>query len=108
MLHNTKCECGHQNPVGTVLCEYCGKPLDDEFGTAPLEMRYDGIARRSQRENPALIDRIWRFFSSVKIAIILIFITLIASIVGTLYPQENTFLNVDPSIYYESYLWLCR
>jgi cytochrome c biogenesis protein len=102
MLHNTKCECGHQNPVGTVLCENCGKPLEDEFGTAPLEMRYDGIARRSQRENPGIIDRIWRFFSSVKIAIIIIFITLCASIVGTLYPQENTFLNVDPSIYYEA------
>ncbi|MEX2416169.1 MAG: cytochrome c biogenesis protein ResB [Paenibacillaceae bacterium] len=102
MLHNTKCECGHQNPVGTVLCESCGKPLDDEFGTAPLEMRYDGIARRSQRENPALIDRVWRFFSSVKVAIILIFITLCASIVGTIYPQENTFLNVDPSVYYET------
>ncbi|MEX1030965.1 MAG: cytochrome c biogenesis protein ResB [Paenibacillaceae bacterium] len=102
MLHNTKCECGHQNPVGTVLCESCGKPLDDEFGTAPLEMRYDGIARRSQRENPALIDRVWRFFSSVKVAIILIFLTLCASIMGTIYPQENTFLNVDPSVYYEA------
>ncbi len=102
MLHNTKCECGHQNPVGTVLCESCGKPLDDEFGTGPLEMRYDGIARRSQRENPALIDRVWRFFSSVKVAIILIFITLCASIIGTIYPQENTFLNIDPSVYYEN------
>lgn len=101
MLHNTKCECGHQNPVGTVLCESCGKPLDDEFGTEPLEMRYDGIARRSQRENPALIDRVWRFFSSVKVAIIIIFMTLCASIVGTIYPQENTFLNIDPSVYYE-------
>jgi cytochrome c biogenesis protein len=102
VLHNTKCECGHQNPVGTVLCESCGKPLEDEFGTTPLEMRYDGIARRSQRENPAPIDHVWRFFSSVKVAVILIFITLCASIVGTVYPQENTFLNVDPSIYYES------
>lgn len=102
MLHNTKCECGHQNPVGTVLCESCGKPLDDEFGTAPLEMRYDGIARRSQRENPVLIDRVWRFFSSVKVAIILIFIVLCVSIVGTIYPQENTFLNVDPAVYYET------
>jgi cytochrome c biogenesis protein len=102
MLNNSKCECGHQNPVGTVLCESCGKPLDDEFGTTPLEMRYDGIARRSQRENPALIDRVWRFFSSVKVAIILIFLTLCASIIGTIYPQENTFLNVDPSVYYEA------
>jgi cytochrome c biogenesis protein len=102
MLHNTKCECGHQNPVGTVLCESCGKPLEDEFGTEPLEMRYDGIARRSQRYNPTLIDRVWRFFSSVKIAIILIFMTLCASIIGTIYPQENTFLNVDPSVYYKT------
>lgn len=96
MISNTKCECGHQNHVGTVLCEYCGKPLED-MGTddaLPLEMRYDGVARRSQKSNPSLIDRIWNFFSSVKIAVWLIVLTLIGASLGTIYPQEDTFLNL--------------
>ncbi|MED4602467.1 cytochrome c biogenesis protein ResB [Paenibacillus validus] len=101
MIHNTKCECGHQNPVATLLCESCGKPLEDEGGAEPLEMKYDGMARRSQRANPGLLDRVWNFFSSVKIAIYLIVITLLGSALGTIYPQENTFLNIDPSVYYE-------
>ncbi|MCZ8512897.1 cytochrome c biogenesis protein ResB [Paenibacillus filicis] len=102
MIHNTKCECGHQNHVGTVLCESCGKPLtEEENASEPLEMRYDGVARRSQRENPGLIDKVWNFFSSVKIAIYLIIITLLGSALGTIYPQESTFLNMDPSTYYK-------
>ncbi len=101
MIHNTKCECGHQNHVGTVLCESCGKPLTDDGGDEPLEMRYDGVARRSQRTNPGVLDRVWSFFSSVKVAIWLIIITLIGASLGTIYPQENTFLNIDPSVYYK-------
>jgi len=88
LFQNTKCECGHQNPVGTVLCESCGKPLVEDILTddgAPLEMRYDGIARRSQKANPHLIDRIWNFFSSVKIAVYLILITLIGATLGTVF-----------------------
>lgn len=101
MIQNTKCECGHLNHVGTVLCEACGKPLYEEAGTEPLEMRYDGVARRSQKANPDVIDKVWNFFSSVKIAIYMIIITLLGSAVGTIYPQENSFLNFDPSTYYE-------
>jgi cytochrome c biogenesis protein len=101
MIQNTKCECGHQNPVGTVLCESCGKPLLDEDPNLPLEMRYDGMARRSQKADPTWIDQVWNFFSSVKIAVYLIIITLVASAVGTIYPQENTFLNIEPSAFYQ-------
>ncbi|MBB6674186.1 cytochrome c biogenesis protein ResB [Cohnella nanjingensis] len=103
MIKNTKCECGHQNPVGTVLCESCGKPLDPDLPLdSPLEMRYDGAARRSQKANPAVIDRIWNFFSSVKIAIYLIVLTLIGAALGTIYPQESTFINLDdPGKYYK-------
>lgn len=101
MIENTKCECGHQNAVGTVLCESCGKPLfEDEKETAPLEMRYDGVARRSQRSNPTWIDRIWNFFSSVKVAVWLILLTLAGASLGTIYPQETTFFSIDPSTYY--------
>ncbi|MDQ8735496.1 cytochrome c biogenesis protein ResB [Paenibacillus sp. LHD-38] len=103
MVENTKCECGHQNSVGTVLCESCGKPLENnDISDLPLEMRYDGVARRSQKSNPNFIDKIWNFFSSVKIAIYLIVITFLTAMLGTIYPQENTFLNnFDPSVYYE-------
>lgn len=103
VVENTKCECGHQNSVGTVLCESCGKPLENnDLSDLPLEMRYDGVARRSQKSNPNLIDKIWNFFSSVKIAIYLIVFTFLTAMLGTIYPQENTFVNnFDPSVYYE-------
>lgn len=108
-FENTKCACGHQNPTGTVLCESCGYPLDPELenSDAPLEMRYDGIARRSQKANPSLIDRVWNFFSSVKIAVRLIIITLLAAMIGTIFTQENAFISFDPSTYYEDrYGWI--
>lgn len=101
MIENTKCECGHQNPLGTVLCESCGKPIEDESGTELLDMKYDGVLRKSQKSSPSIVDRIWRFFSSVKIAIYIILITLISASLGTIYPQENTFMNIDPSTYYK-------
>jgi cytochrome c biogenesis protein len=101
MIQNTKCECGHQNPVGTVLCESCGMPHLDDDPNLPLEMRYDGMARRSQKADPTWIDQVWNFFSSVKIAVYLIITTLVASAVGTIYPQENTFLNMEPSAFYQ-------
>ncbi|MGO4787707.1 cytochrome c biogenesis protein ResB [Paenibacillus sp. 2KB_20] len=102
LIQNTKCDCGHQNPTGTVLCEACGKPLTEEAEAQPiLEMRYDGVARRSQKVNPGMIDRVWNFFSSVKVAIYLILLTLIGSSLGTIFPQESTFLNIDPSVYYK-------
>ncbi|WP_274651687.1 cytochrome c biogenesis protein ResB [Paenibacillus humicola] len=108
-FENTKCECGHQNPVGTVLCENCGNPLDQEVAESegPLEMRYDGVARRSQKSNPNVLDQVWKFFSSVKIAVRLIVITLLASIVGTIFKQENAFVSFDPTTYYKDrYGWI--
>lgn len=102
MFQNTKCECGHQNPVGTVLCESCGKPQGDEaLSDAPLEMRYDGVVRRSEKANPGPLDRIWNFFSSVKIAVWLIVLTLLASTLGTIFPQEGSFVNFSDPTYYE-------
>jgi cytochrome c biogenesis protein len=106
LFSNTKCECGHQNHIGTVLCEACGKPLIElpDDGQMPSEMRYDGVARRSQKSNPGWVDRIWNFFSSVKIAVWLIVLTLIGASLGTIYPQEDTFLNLDdPAAYYKEH-----
>ncbi|QHW34925.1 cytochrome c biogenesis protein ResB [Paenibacillus rhizovicinus] len=80
---------------------------EEESSEAPLEMRYDGIARRSQKVNPSPIDRVWNFFSSVKIAVRLIIITLIAAMIGTVFTQENAFISFDPSTYYEDrYGWI--
>lgn len=111
-LKQIKCECGHVNPEGTILCEACGKPiegnqhLDGNEGKKLLNMRYDGTARRSQTYNKSFIDKTWSFFSSVKVGVWLIVITLIASGIGTIYPQEQYIpaeaVSRDPAVFYES------
>lgn len=89
MNGDIKCECGHANPVGTVLCEACGRLLvDNQEGKQLLDMRYEGSARRSQTYNKSVIDKIWNFFSSVKVGVSLIVIALVASSIGTIFPQE--------------------
>lgn len=85
-MENVKCECGHVNPYGTVICESCGKPLTEEKGL--LNMRYEGVARRSQTYNRTIIDKIWNFFSSVKVGIWIIILTIVASSIGTILPQQ--------------------
>lgn len=103
-MEDIKCECGHANPVGTYLCEACGNPIGQEIKnqTGTLDMRYEGVARRSQTYDKTITDRIWNFFSSVKIAVYMIVIVLVASIVGTIFPQEMYIPVPKPaSIYYE-------
>ncbi len=105
-MKDVKCECGHVNPHGTVLCEACGKILDEEENKNHLlDMRYEGSARRSQTYNKTIIDKIWNFFSSVKVGVWLIVITLIASILGTILPQEM-YIDLPPEVYYQQeYGW---
>lgn len=108
-MKDVKCECGHVNPHGTILCEACGKILEEqEKDKAFVDMRYEGSARRSQTYNKTIIDKIWNFFSSVKVGVWLIVITLIASALGTLFPQEMYIPPVvQASEYYEEqYGWL--
>ncbi|HEY2421956.1 MAG TPA: cytochrome c biogenesis protein ResB [Neobacillus sp.] len=108
-MNDVKCECGHVNPHGTVLCEACGKVLDEHVKDKELlDMRYEGSARRSQTYNKTIIDKIWNFFSSVKVGIWLIIITLIASAVGTIFPQEMYIPPVMPAdeYYQQEYGWL--
>ncbi|ELK45383.1 cytochrome c biogenesis protein ResB [Halobacillus sp. BAB-2008] len=106
-MNEITCECGHVNPEGTVLCESCGKPveknqhIDGNDQKELLNMRYDGSARRSKTYNRTIIDKVWNFFSSVKVGVWLIFLTVIASAVGTILPQEMYIpQNVDPSTHY--------
>ncbi|WP_078380131.1 cytochrome c biogenesis protein ResB [Sutcliffiella halmapala] len=88
-MKEIKCECGHLNPEGTILCEACGKPTENDTGKEKLlDMRYEGSARRSQTYNKTIVDKIWNFFSSVKVGVWIIVILLIASAFGTLFPQE--------------------
>ena len=35
-----------------------------------VDMRYEGSARRSQTYNKTIVDKIWNFFSSVKVGVI--------------------------------------
>ncbi|WP_152654652.1 cytochrome c biogenesis protein ResB [Oceanobacillus sp. CFH 90083] len=110
-MNKIKCECGHINPEGTVLCEACGKPvegnqhIDGNDDKKLLNMRYDGSARRSQTYQKSIVDKIWSFFSSVKVGVWLIVLALIASIFGTIFPQEQFIpqdaVSRDPAIFYE-------
>jgi len=111
-MKKIKCECGHVNPEGTVLCEACGKPIernqhiDGNENKKLLNMRYDGTARRSQTYRRSIIDKTWGFFSSVKVGVWLIVIALIASGLGTIFPQRmyipQDAVSRDPAIFYES------
>ncbi|MDO6449446.1 cytochrome c biogenesis protein ResB [Oceanobacillus profundus] len=110
-MKKIKCECGHINPEGTVLCEACGKPIeenqhiDGNEGKKLLNMRYDGTARRSQTYTTSMVDKIWSFFSSVKVGVWLIVLALVASMFGTIFPQAQFIpqnaISRDPAVYYE-------
>src|SRR5690606_14487944 len=83
-----KCECGHQNPEGTDICQNCGRPLSTEEKSKRLaDMRYDGAAIRSMTHKRTVVDKIWNFFSSVKIGVSIIIAILVASAIGTILPQ---------------------
>ncbi|MDM5331178.1 cytochrome c biogenesis protein ResB [Neobacillus sp. CF12] len=100
-MNDVKCECGHVNPHGTVLCEACGKVLVEQSQDQPLlDMRYEGSARRSQTYNKSIVDKVWNFFSSVKVGVSLIVITLVASAAGTILPQE---MYIPPTMPAEEY-----
>ncbi|WP_261129188.1 cytochrome c biogenesis protein ResB [Bacillus sp. Marseille-Q3570] len=103
-MEKIKCDCGHLNPYGTIICEACGKPIQEESPDKLLNMRYEGTARRSQTYNTNAVDKIWNFFSSVKVGVWLIVITLIASAIGTIFPQQMYIPTAeanDPAAYYE-------
>ena len=82
------CTCGNVNPAGTELCESCGRPLNQETKDKKLvDMRYEGSARRSQTYNKSIVDKVWNFFSSVKVGMWIIVAILVASAIGTFLPQ---------------------
>lgn len=99
-MKEIKCECGHVNPYGTVLCEACGKVLEketEEEKQKVLDMKYEGSARRSQTYNKTVVDKVWTFFSSVKVGVTLIILPLIAASIGTIFPQEALIPAGEPA-----------
>ncbi|MBM7577471.1 cytochrome c biogenesis protein ResB [Jeotgalibacillus terrae] len=98
------CKCGHVNPEGSELCQACGRTLTEKAAKRKTNdvMRYEGMARRSQTYHASVIDKVWNFFSSVKVGVWLIVITLVASAIGTIFPQEFFIPQNIPAIeYYE-------
>lgn len=93
-MNKITCECGHVNPEGTHLCEKCGRPLTEEDKKQKIvDMKYEGSAIRSKTYNKTIIDKIWNFFSSVKVGVTIIIVTLIVAAVGTFLPQV-VYVNV--------------
>ncbi|WP_414043011.1 cytochrome c biogenesis protein ResB [Macrococcus sp. EM39E] len=99
-----KCQCGHVNPPGTQLCQNCGRLINDNYDKKKTTdvMRYDGQAVRSKTKNRTILDKIWIFFSSVKTGVTLLILTVLASALGTMFPQEY-FIPVgeDPTTFYK-------
>jgi len=94
-MKHVECECGHANPHGTVLCESCGKQFQEDTPNKSFDMRYEGSARRSQTYKKSVVDKIWNFFSSVKVGVWIIVLLLIASAIGTIFPQE---MYIPPTV----------
>ena len=103
-LKEIKCEsCGHVNPPGTQLCQSCGKMINSDYDKKKIKdlMRYDGSAIRSKTRSRSIFDKIWIFFTSIKVGVAIILIIAISSSIGTIFPQEY-FLPVgaDPLQHY--------
>ncbi|OZM57157.1 cytochrome C biogenesis protein [Lottiidibacillus patelloidae] len=102
-MSNHVCKCGATIKYGAIICEKCGRQLDQNTDDKSLiNMRYEGSSRRSQTYKKTIVDKVWNFFSSVKVGVWLIAIAIIGAAIGSIFPQE-TFIpqNVDPAEYYK-------
>ncbi|MGZ4106361.1 MAG: cytochrome c biogenesis protein ResB [Tumebacillaceae bacterium] len=50
--------------------------------------------------NKNIFDRIWNWFSSVKVGVSIILLLAIGSVLGTIYPQTNAIPSRNPDAYY--------
>lgn len=104
-LKEMKCEsCGHINPPGTQLCQSCGKMIDSDYDQNKIKdlMRYDGSAIRSKAKPKSIFDKIWIFFTSVRVGVSIILAITVAAAIGTIFPQEYYIpIGVDPGEHYQ-------
>ncbi|MEZ2457088.1 cytochrome c biogenesis protein ResB [Salinicoccus roseus] len=104
-LKEMKCEsCGHINPPGTQLCQSCGKMIDSDYDQNKIKdlMRYDGSAIRSKTKPKSIFDKIWIFFTSVRVGVSIILAITVAAAIGTIFPQEYYIpIGVDPGEHYQ-------
>lgn len=104
-MENITCICGHENPYGTIICANCGcelAGLKEAKQQKLIDMRYEGSARRSQTYNKTIVDKVWNFFSSVKVGVWIIVLLAVASAFGTIYPQQQYIpTTANPAEYYE-------
>lgn len=104
-LKEMKCEsCGHINPPGTQLCQSCGKMIDSDYDQNKIKdlMRYDGSAIRSKTKSKSIFDKIWIFFTSVRVGVSIILAITVAAAIGTIFPQEYYIpIGVDPGEHYQ-------
>lgn len=98
------CEsCNYVNPPGTQLCQSCGKMINNDYDKNKIKdlMRYDGSAIRSKTRSKSIFDKIWIFFTSIKVGVTIIAIITIASSIGTIFPQEYFIpVGASPQQYY--------
>lgn len=91
-----KCNhCGHVNPPGTQLCQSCGKMINEDYDKKKIKdlMRYDGSAVRSKVRSQSIFDKIWNFFTSIKVGVGIIALIAISAALGTILPQEYFILS---------------
>lgn len=104
-LKEIKCgSCGHVNPPGTQLCQSCGKMINSDYDKKKIKdlMRYDGSAVRSKVRSKSIFDKIWIFFTSIKVGVSIILAIAVAAAIGTIFPQEYFIpIGVDPGDYYQ-------
>ena len=95
--------CGHVNPPGTQLCQSCGKMINEDYDKKKIKdlMRYDGSAVRSKVRSQSIFDKIWNFFTSIKVGVGIIAIIAISAAIGTILPQEYFIpIGADPLQHY--------
>ena len=73
-----------------------------------VDMRYEGSARRSQTYNKTIIDKIWNFFSSVKVGVIANCDHINCISIRDYFPAGNVYSTILPAseYYQDQYGWL--
>ncbi|MDB4895023.1 MAG: cytochrome biosis protein [Firmicutes bacterium] len=85
--------CGNAVPEGSNFCPVCGRALGSLERPRPVAASGGGWIE--------FVDRSWDFFSSTKVAVVLIVTIAVASAAGTLVEQESLYQDWrPPAMYY--------